>query len=119
MASKKSEGRIRRKRRIRKKVVGTTTRPRLSVFKSDRHISGQIIDDLTHSTLISASSLEKQFKGDKEIAKIKGAAKVGTLLAEKAVAKGIKEVVFDRNGYAYHGRVKAFADAARGKGLVF
>ena len=117
--AKKLEGRMRRKRRIRKKIYGTTARPRLSVFKSDHHISGQIIDDVKGITLISASSLEKTFKGNKDRAKIAGAAKVGEAVAERASAKGIKNVVFDRNGFAYHGRVKAFADAARAKGLIF
>lgn len=115
----KLQGRDRRKKRIRKKVSGSVARPRLSVFKSDKHISGQIINDQDSVTLVSASSQEKQFKGDKAVATIAGAKKVGALLAEKAVAKGIKEVVFDRNGFAYHGRIKAFADAAREKGLVF
>lgn len=74
---------------------------------------------MTQNTLVSASSLDKQFKNEKDMAKIAGAKKVGALLAERAIAKGIKQVVFDRNGYAYHGRVKAFADAAREKGLSF
>ncbi len=119
MANKKLEQRQRRKLRIRKKIEGSTERPRLSIFKSDRHISAQIIDDIKRSTLIAASSLDKNFKGDKSMAKIEGAKKVGSLLAERAIAAGIKTVVFDRNGFAYHGRVKAFADAAREKGLVF
>ena len=115
----KLEGRMRRKQRIRKKISGVTERPRLSVFKSDKHISCQVIDDLKQSTLVAASSLEKQFKGQKEMAKMAGASKVGTVIAERALAKGIKTVVFDRNGFAYHGRIKAFADAARQKGLIF
>lgn len=119
MAKTKSEGRAYRKLRIRKKVSGTGTRPRLSVFKSDKHISGQIIDDLKQVTLVSVSSLEKEFRVSKDVAKLKGATNVGAAIAERAQALGIKEVVFDRNGFAYHGRVKAFADAARGKGLVF
>lgn len=119
MARTKTEGRALRKRRIRKKVSGSGSRPRLSVFKSDRHIYGQVIDDVARATLVSASSTEKQFKGVKEMAKLAGAAKVGALLAEKAAAKGIKTVIFDRNGFAYHGRIKSFAEAARQKGLVF
>lgn len=119
MARNKTEGRSLRKRRIRKKITGSIERPRLSIFKSDKHISAQIINDLEKSTLISASSLDKSLKGTKGLAKVDGAKKVGMLLAERALAKGIKEVVFDRNGYAYHGRVKAFADAAREKGLKF
>jgi large subunit ribosomal protein L18 len=119
MARTKTEGRNKRKMRIRNKIEGTTARPRLSVFKSDRHIYGQIIDDVKMSTLVSASTRDKTLKGEKDLAKVAGAKKVGTLLAERAVAKGIKSVVFDRNGFAYHGRVKALADAAREKGLVF
>lgn len=119
MANKKLEGRIRRKRRIRKNISGTTETPRLSVFKSDKHISGQIIDDCASKTIVSASSHEKTFKGTKGIAKIDGAKKIGHLIAERALSKGVKKVVFDRNGFAYHGRIKAFADAAREKGLVF
>ncbi len=115
----KLEGRARRKQRIRRKISGIAERPRLSVFKSDKHISCQVIDDTKQHTLVSASSLEKQFKGQKEMAKIAGAVKVGGAIAEKALAKGIKTVVFDRNGFAYHGRIKAFADAARQKGLIF
>jgi large subunit ribosomal protein L18 len=110
---------MRRKQRIRKKISGSGERPRLSVFKSDKHISCQLIDDLKQHTLVSASSLEKQFKGQKDIARAAGAARVGTVIAERALAKGIKTVVFDRNGFAYHGRIKAFAEAARQKGLVF
>ncbi len=115
----KLTGRARRKQRIRRKISGVAERPRLSVFKSDKHISCQVIDDLKQHTLAAASSLDKQFKGQKEMAKITGAAKVGTAIAERALAKGIKTVVFDRNGFAYHGRIKAFADAARQKGLIF
>jgi large subunit ribosomal protein L18 len=119
MAKTKTEKRAFRKARIRGKISGSAERPRMSVFKSDKHIQGQIIDDHVHATLIAASSLDKQFKGDKALAKIDGAKKVGALLAERAIAKGIKKVVFDRNGFAYHGRIKAFAEAAREKGLVF
>lgn len=119
MARSKTEGRAVRKKRIRRKIAGSAERPRLSVFKSDKHISGQMIDDLKMCTIVSASSLDKQFGKEKGLAKIEGAKKVGVLIAERAIAKGIKEVVFDRNGFAYHGRVKAFADAAREKGLKF
>lgn len=115
----KLTGRMRRKQRIRRKISGVAERPRLSVFKSDKHISCQVIDDSKQHTLAAASSLDKQFKGQKDMAKLAGAAKVGAVIAERALAKGIKTVVFDRNGFAYHGRVKAFADAARQKGLVF
>lgn len=119
MANKKTLGRMRRKKRIRKHVHGTAERPRLSVFRSDRHLSAQVVNDETMSTLVSASTMDKQLRGEKDLAKIAGAKKVGALLAERAIAKGIKKVVFDRNGFAYHGRVKAFADAAREKGLSF
>jgi len=112
-------GRDRRKKRIRKKMTGTGDRPRLSVFKSDKHISGQIINDQNHSTIVSVSSVGANFKNDKTVAKIEGAKKIGALLAERAIAKGVKTVVFDRNGFAYHGRIKAFAEGAREKGLVF
>jgi large subunit ribosomal protein L18 len=119
MARTKLEGRIRRKRRIRKSLSGTAETPRLSVFKSDRHILGQVIDDVARKTIVSASSHEKALKKTKGIAKVEGAKKVGALIAERALSKGIKKVVFDRNGFAYHGRIKAFADAAREKGLAF
>ena len=119
MARTKTDGRLRRKKRIRRDLSGTVERPRLSVFKSDKHITGQIINDQADTTLLGVSSQDKQFKGEKGMSKMDGAKKVGALIAERALSKGIKQVVFDRNGYAYHGRVKAFADAAREKGLVF
>ncbi|MBI2342652.1 MAG: 50S ribosomal protein L18 [Deltaproteobacteria bacterium] len=115
----KIEGRMRRKRRIRKKIFGTAERPRLCVFKSDKHFLGQLVNDLSGNTLLFVSSRDKQFKGQKDMAKVSGAVKVGALLAERALSGGIKTVVFDRGGFAFHGRVKAFADAAREKGLVF
>lgn len=102
---------------IRKRATG---RPRLSVFRSSKHIYAQIIDDANGVTLASASSLEKDLKGSlKTGADVDAAAKVGALVAERAVAAGIKDVVFDRGGYRYHGRVKALADAAREAGLSF
>lgn len=119
MARTKEEGRFIRRRRIRKKVSGTADRPRLSIFKSGLHFYAQIIDDVKGATLASASSRDKEFKGAKDTAKIAGAGKVGALLAVRAGEKGVKTVVFDRGGFKYHGRVKAFADAAREKGLVF
>ncbi|MBO6056226.1 MAG: 50S ribosomal protein L18 [Alphaproteobacteria bacterium] len=100
---------------IRRKAFG---KPRLSVFRSDRHMYAQIIDDSCGKTLCSASTLEKNFRADKS-SNCDAAAKVGTLIASKAVEAGIKEVVFDRGGYNYHGRVKALADGARSGGLVF
>lgn len=112
-------GRERRKRRIRKKIYGTAEKPRLTVFKSSRHISVQLIDDNAGKTLAQAST----YDGSKERAKGKGnctAAKVvGEAIAERAKGQGISAVVFDRNGYRYHGRVKVLADAARQKGLKF
>ena len=114
MATKKIERRIKIKFRIRKNVNGTAERPRLSVFRSNKQIYAQVINDLTGKTLASASSLGLEAMPKKE-----QAAKVGELLAEKAQAAGITQVVFDRNGYLYHGRVKELADGARKGGLKF
>lgn len=116
MAFSKTERRDKIKKRIRKTVVGTTEKPRLSVFRSNKEIYAQIIDDEKQVTLASASSLNgKAAKGTKsEIAK-----SVGKEIAEKAKKAGIETVVFDRNGYLYHGRVKSLADAAREGGLKF
>lgn len=121
IASRKSRKNLRHKR-VRKQINGSTERPRLSVFKSSKHIYAQIIDDLSMNTLVSASSLtpkvieklEKDGKG-----KIDTATAVGKLLGELAVEKGIKEVSFDRGGYPFHGRVKSLADGAREAGLKF
>lgn len=109
--------RVRRHIRVRKKVTGTSERPRLSVYRSEKNIYAQIIDDVNGVTLVSASSLDKAFEGnswDMEAAK-----KVGELVAKKAKDKGIEKVVFDRGGYIYHGRVQALAEAAREAGLDF
>lgn len=114
MTTKKVERRIKIKFRIRKNVNGTSERPRLSVFRSNKQIYGQVIDDLTGKTLASASS-----KGLESMPKKEQAAKVGELMAANALAAGVTSVVFDRNGYLYHGRVKEFADAARKGGLNF
>ncbi len=114
MTTKKVERRIKLKYRIRKNVNGTAERPRMSVFRSNKQIYVQIINDLTGQTLASASSL-----GLEAMPKIQQAEKVGAIVAEKAKAAGITSVVFDRNGYLYHGRVKALADAARNAGLNF
>ena len=109
-----------RHRRVRRKVTGTTSRPRLCVFRSLNHIRAQLIDDSMGQTLVSMSTLDSQTrdkadgKGKSEKAEI-----VGTLLAERALDKGIKKVVFDRGGYKYHGRIKALAEAARKAGLEF
>lgn len=116
MATKKDLRRLRIKRSIRKKISGTGVKPRLSVFRSNTGIYAQIIDDIAGKTIISASSVElKTEKGTKsELSK-----SVGLKLAEKAKSNGISEVVFDRGGYLYHGRVKALADGAREGGLKF
>jgi large subunit ribosomal protein L18 len=119
-AKSKKQARMRRKMRIRKKIDGTLERPRLSVYRSLKNISVQIIDDFTGSTLVAASSLEKivnqqpKFENKVEMAKY-----VGKLAGDRAIQKGIKKVVFDRNGFLYHGRVKAISDGAREAGLVF
>jgi large subunit ribosomal protein L18 len=116
-AKQKREARIRRHRRVRKKVRGTAERPRLAVFRSNKHISAQVIDDRSGRTLASASTLEAELRSTG--GNIEGATKVGTLLAERAKAAGIDAVVFDRGGNRYHGRIKALADAAREGGLEF
>ena len=114
MTTKKVERRIKIKYRIRKSVNGTAERPRLSVFRSNKQIYAQVINDLTGTTLASASSLGLAAMPKKEQAQ-----KVGEMVAEKAQAVGVTTVVFDRNGYLYHGRVKELADAARKGGLKF
>ena len=113
----KNEARLRRHRRVRGKISGTAARPRLDVFRSAKHIYAQIIDDVAGVTLCSASTQESGFEGkggNKEAAK-----KVGAIIAERAMAKGITEVVFDRGGYLYHGRVSELAAGAREGGLKF
>lgn len=114
MTTKKEERRIKIKYRIRKKVNGTAERPRMSVFRSNKQIYVQIINDLTGNTLVSASSLGMEVMPKKE-----QAAKVGELVAKRALEAGISQVVFDRNGYLYHGRVQELADGARRGGLNF
>ena len=118
MALTKVERRIRIKRRIRKVIFGTAERPRLSVYRSNTQISAQLIDDNAGKTLVSASSLCKEI-AEKKGNKTEQAQLLGAMLAEKAKAAGITAVVFDRNGYLYHGRVKALADAARNGGRTF
>ena len=118
--TKRNEIRKRIHSRIREKLSGTAERPRLNVYRSLNHIYAQVIDDQKGETLASASSMEKEMRGAGNTgANIDAAKAVGKLLAERAVKKGIKEVVFDRGGYLYHGRVKALADAARESGLSF
>jgi len=120
MITKLDKNVVRKKRHqhVRRRVAGTAERPRLNVFRSAKHIYAQIIDDEQGKTLVAASTLDKaagiEYGGNIEAAK-----KVGALVAERALEKGIKKVVFDRGGYLYHGRVKALADAAREKGLEF
>ncbi len=109
--------RLRRKMHIRKRIHGTQERPRLSVFRSSKHIYGQLINDDTRETIISAQTTSSDFSeygGNK-----KAAEELGKLLASRAIEKGIESVVFDRNGFLYHGRVKSFADGARSGGLKF
>ena len=103
-------------RRIRRKLSGTTERPRLAVFRSVKHIYAQVIDDTKGHTVVAAGSNEKESKNGGNVAAAKA---IGKLVAERAKEKGIKSVVFDRGGYLYHGRVKALADAARAAGLEF
>ncbi|MBR4720685.1 MAG: 50S ribosomal protein L18 [Clostridia bacterium] len=119
MIKKKSSNvaRVKRHQRVRKNISGTAERPRLSVYRSLNHIYAQIIDDTKGTTLVSASSLDKDFEGYG--GNIDGAKAVGNLVAKKALEKGIKAVVFDRGGYIYHGRVAALADGAREGGLEF
>ncbi len=119
MALTKQERRIRIKHRIRKHVSGSTERPRLSVFRSNKQIYVQLIDDIQNKTLVAVSSLAKEVADKKDVNKIEQAKLVGKLAAEKSKEAGITEVVFDRNGYLYHGRIKALADAAREAGLKF
>jgi large subunit ribosomal protein L18 len=113
-------GRERRKLRIRRKITGTPVQPRLTVFRSSRHIYAQVIDDSTGRTLAHASTLSKDLKGSlDEGNKTEAAKKVGALVAKICLSKSIERVVFDRNGYLYHGRISALADAAREGGLKF
>ena len=125
MLAKTSKDQTRQKvhTRIRKKVMGTTERPRLNVYRSVNHIYAQVIDDAKGVTLVAATSVEKGkgIKGDKRPTggNVSSAKEVGKLIAERAKDKGIKKVVFDRGGYLYHGRIKALADAAREAGLDF
>jgi len=117
-AKKRRNDRIRRHRRVRKNMRGTPARPRLAVFRSNKHISAQVIDDLRGVTLVAASTTESALRSDTN-GNIDAASKAGTLLAERAKAAGIEAVVFDRGGFRYHGRVAALADAAREGGLDF
>jgi len=114
----RNAARIKRHKRVRSKITGTPERPRLNVFRSASHIYAQIIDDVNQITLVSANSMQKDFGGGYG-GNVEGAKKVGAKIAKAAAEKGISEVVFDRGGYLYHGRVQALADAAREGGLKF
>ena len=122
MVNKKSrsEVRLQKHRRMRNRFSGTAERPRLSVFRSNNHMYAQIIDDTVGNTLVAASTLEKDVKAElKKTNDVEAAAYLGTVIAKKALDKGIKEVVFDRGGFIYQGKIKALADAAREAGLEF
>ncbi|WLR41997.1 50S ribosomal protein L18 [Bacillus carboniphilus] len=120
MITKASKNVVRKKRhaRVRSNLSGTATRPRLNVFRSNKHIYAQVIDDMNQVTLASASTLDKDLALDSK-GNIDAAVKVGELVAKRALDKGVETVIFDRGGYLYHGRVKALADAAREAGLKF
>ena len=118
--SEKYISRIKRKKRIRKKMTGTEERPRLNVFRSASHIYAQIINDIEGNTIVSASTLDKEFiETGKKGGNKDAAVTIGKLVAKRALDKGITKVVFDRNGFLYHGRVKALSDGAREAGLQF
>ena len=116
----RSKVRVKKHNRIRNRFAGTAERPRLAVFRSNNHMYAQIIDDTAHHTLVSASTLQKDVKANLEKTNnIEAAAYLGKVIAEKAIEKGIKDVVFDRGGFIYHGKIQALADAAREAGLNF
>jgi large subunit ribosomal protein L18 len=119
IAKARRQGRIRRHRRVRKKVHGTAQRPRLAVFRSNKHISAQVIDDDSGVTLAAASSVEAGQREQGSGGTVAAATRVGELVAQRAKDAGITNVVFDRGGFAYHGRIAAIADAAREAGLEF
>ena len=120
MENKKVSARLRRKKRVRSRIQGTPERPRLNVFRSLKHIYAQAVVDTTGQTLASASTLSPELRGTfKYTGNVEAAKKVGELIAKKCLEKGIPKVVFDRNGYLYHGRIKALAEAARASGLIF
>ena len=118
-AQKRRNGRIIRHRRVRKKIHGTAARPRLAVFRSNKHLTLQVIDDVAGRTIAAASTTEAAVKSDGSGATVDAATRLGTLVAERAKAAGITQVVFDRGGFAYHGRIAAVATAARAAGLEF
>jgi large subunit ribosomal protein L18 len=118
VTSQKQVIRFKRKKRIRSRIEGSLEMPRFSVFRSNRHLYIQLVDDVKGHTLVSASSLEEELKGKVSLT-IEGAKVLGALVAKRALSKNISKVVFDRSGYLYHGRIKALADAAREGGLKF
>ena len=116
----RSEMRVKKHNRLRNRFAGTAERPRLAVFRSNNHMYAQIIDDTVGNTLVSASTLQKEVKANLEKTNdVNAAAYLGKVIAERALEKGIKDVVFDRGGFIYHGKVQALADAAREAGLNF
>ena len=120
MLNLRTQARLKRKKRIRKKLVGTGNRPRLCVFRSARHIYAQVIDDSRGQTLAAASSMEKDVRDNPESKnKVTAANNVGKIIGQRAIEKGLKKVVFDRNGFLYHGRIKAVSEGAREAGLEF
>ena len=119
IAKARRQGRIRRHRRVRKKVHGTASRPRLAVYRSNKHISVQVIDDDAGATLAAASTVEADQRSQGSGGTVDAATRIGTTIAERAKAAGVTTVVFDRGGFAYHGRVAAIAEAARTAGLEF
>jgi len=119
IAQARRNGRIRRHRRVRKKIHGTAVRPRLAVFRSNRHVSVQVIDDDAGTTLAAASTHEADLRSAGSGASVEAATRIGKLVAERSKAAGIEQVVFDRGGFAYHGRIAAVASAAREAGLEF
>jgi large subunit ribosomal protein L18 len=118
ITNQKQVVRFKRKRRIRARVEGTTERPRLSVFRSNKHLYVQLVDDAKGHTLVAASSTEEEAKGQLK-GTVEGAKALGQVIAKRALAKNISKIVFDRSGYLYHGQVKALADSARESGLKF
>jgi large subunit ribosomal protein L18 len=120
LKDRKKLARAKRKKRVRSRIVGTSERPRLNVFRSLKHIYAQAIEDTTGKTLVSASTLSSELKESVRCpGNVEAAKKVGELIAKKCLEKGIQKVVFDRSGYLYHGRIKALAEAARASGLTF
>ena len=119
VAQQRRNGRIIRHRRVRKKIPGTAARPRLAVYRSNNHLTLQVIDDDAARTLVAASTTEAAIRGDGSGGTVEAATRLGTLVAERAKAAGIEQVVFDRGGYRYHGRIAAVATAAREAGLEF